>query len=462
MSLRIRLICLIAMVLIASLAVEATLVSFNASRSVRTEMNSALRVGQQIVTSALARLPDSPDPQRDLEQLVAAFKGNRHLRVTLTAGETATVDPPLEGSRFGLMPPWFVRWLGITPAAARMPVTIAGQDRGSIMLESDPNNEMLEVWDDLGDSLIVLALFFGFNILLIYLFIGRALRPLVKLAGALEQIGHGNYEMRIGHSSVPDVSRLQSRFNRMASELAEMDKERRRLNEQLLSLQEAERGEIARDLHDEISPFLFAVNVDLTAISRLAHEGQSVRIAAQIKSTMDAVAHMQRQIRAMLGRLRPGVLTDFGLAAAIMSMAEFWRQRYPKTRFKLCLPPDEASFGALLDITIYRIVQESVSNAVRHGHPAVISVSVTAEPADAPQPDRVTVEVANDGHGADKTEGFGGLGFGLTGMQERVQALGGRLVFARGPGRGVSVTANLPIPAPTNRVDASSFAGGAA
>ncbi len=60
MSLRIRLICLIAIVLIASLAVEATLVSFNASRSVRTEMNSALRVGQQIVTSALARMPDSP------------------------------------------------------------------------------------------------------------------------------------------------------------------------------------------------------------------------------------------------------------------------------------------------------------------------------------------------------------------------------------------------------------------
>ena len=81
MSLRIRLICLIAIVLIASLAVEATLVSFNASRSVRTEMNSALHVGQQIVTSALARLPDSPDRQRDLEALVAAFKGNRHLRV---------------------------------------------------------------------------------------------------------------------------------------------------------------------------------------------------------------------------------------------------------------------------------------------------------------------------------------------------------------------------------------------
>jgi hypothetical protein len=63
MSLRIRLICLIALVLVLSLAVEGTIVSFNASRSVSTEMNSALQVGQQIVKSALAGLPESPDPR---------------------------------------------------------------------------------------------------------------------------------------------------------------------------------------------------------------------------------------------------------------------------------------------------------------------------------------------------------------------------------------------------------------
>ena len=120
-----------------------------------------------------------------------------------------------------MVPRWFVRLLGITPVAARVPITIAGQDYGSIMIETDPNNEILEVWNDLGDGFIVLALFFGLNILLIYLFIGRALRPLDQLAGALEQIGHGDYKMRIGGNSVPELSRLQCSFNRMAAELAE-------------------------------------------------------------------------------------------------------------------------------------------------------------------------------------------------------------------------------------------------
>jgi two-component system sensor histidine kinase UhpB len=230
------------------------------------------------------------------------------------------------------------------------------------------------------------------------------------------------------------------------------------LNEQLLTLQEEERGEIARDLHDEVSPFLFAINVDLAGIARLADQGRSAEIARQTRSALDSVSHIQRQIRTMLGRLRPGVLADFGLAAAIMSMVEFWQRRHPGIRFKVSLPPDAASFSTLIDITIYRIVQESLSNAVRHGNPAEISVSVTLVPAVGPEPDRVTIEVTNDGHGMDKTAGFG---FGLTGMQERVQALGGRLDLMREPEHGLSVTATLPFPAASTQVHAASFAGGA-
>ena len=173
---------------------------------------------------------------------------------------------------------------------------------------------------------------------------------------------------------------------------------------------------------------------------------------------MEAVSHMQRQIQTMLGRLRPGVLADFGLAAAITSLAEFCRQRHPGIHFHLQIPPDGASFGALIDITIYRIVQESLSNAVRHGNPAEISVSVTSAPAEDLGSEHVNVEVANDGREINKSAGFG---FGLSGMQERVQALGGHLVLTPKPGLSFSVTATLPCPARSNQVHASSIAGGA-
>ncbi|HET6377818.1 MAG TPA: ATP-binding protein [Methylocella sp.] len=458
MSLRLRLICLIALVLALSLAVEGAAVVLHAARSVQTEMKSALQVGRQVAESALKRIPESPEGRRRLQELVASFEGSRHLRVSLTGNAASAVKPPSESPYFGKVPQWFVRLLGIAPLSERVPVTIAGQDYGSILIETDPGNEIVEVWNALGDSLAVLGLFFGASIFLIYYFIGRALQPLERLSGALVQVSHGDYAMITGKNPVPELLRLQQSFNRMACKLADLDREQRCLTERLLTLQEEERKEIARDLHDEISPFLFSVNADLAAIAQLSSQGRGGEIAGQIQSTLDAVSHMQRQIRVMLNRLRPAVLDDFGLAAGIMSLVEFWRRRRPGIRILVHLPPDEASFGPLIDVAIYRIVQESLSNAIRHGDPAEISVSVTRSVPDGPESGSVTVEVANDGHRmADEP----GHGLGLKGMRERVHALGGQLVLARGEGLGVAVMATFPCPAKGKPVRGASNGGSA-
>jgi two-component system, NarL family, sensor histidine kinase UhpB len=456
MSLRSRLICFVAITLALSLAAEGTIVFFNASRSVRTEMSAALRVGQQIVKSALGRLPESSDRRLALEELVAEFRGNRHLRVSLSGDANASVEPSPGDTYFGAPPSWFARLLGTAPLSARFPIGIPGRDNESIVVETDPKNEVLEVWNSFGDSLLTLLLFFGLSILLIYYCIGRALRPLDQLAAALKQIGHGDHTMRVGGSPVPEVAQLQRSFNRMAIELAALDEEKRRLNERLLTLQEEERGEIARDLHDEVSPFLFAVNADLASIARLAAEGRGAEIAAEIQLTLDAVSHMQRQIKALLLRLRPGVLQDFGLAAAIMSTVDFWRRRRPEICFEVRLPEDSASFGPLIDNAIYRIVQESLTNAVRHGDPGTISVKVREAAANLPGTECIKVEVRNDGLGTDEAADFG---FGLTGMRDRVHALGGRLVLVREPSLGLSVTATLPLTAQDNEARASTIFG---
>lgn len=436
------------MVLAVSLVAEGTVVFFSASRSVQTEMNSALHVGEQTIKGGLARLAYAPDPRRGLEDLVAEFNGSRHLRVSLIGagvaigGGVAGARPSREESRFGAVPAWFAKLLAIAPRAVRVPATIAGKDYGTIIIETDPSNEILEVWNDLGDSLIVLTLFFGLIILLIHAFIGHILRPLGHLAAAIEQIGDGNYKMSIAESAIPELSRLQESFNRMARELADMEERQRQLNERLLTLQDEERREVARDLHDEVSPFLFAINADLAAVSRLARQGRSQEIVTQIGSTLDAVSRLQGQIRALLGRLRPGVLDDFGLSAAIMGAVEFWRRRRPETNFETELPPDGVSFGRLIDLTVYRIVQESLSNAIKHGNPAEIRVAVLPSGSDGLKPDHVTVKVSNDGAGTAEASGFG---FGLTGMRERVHALGGSIALAKDVRGRLTITATVPL-----------------
>jgi len=110
---------------------------------------------------------------------------------------------------------------------------------------------------------------------------------------------------------------LRDSFNRMAARLAETDGENRSLNDQLLSLQEQERCDLARDLHDEVSPFLFAISVDAATACHLLEEGRAIEARDNVQSIADAVRHMQRQVRSMLGRLRPIGLAEFGLREAI-------------------------------------------------------------------------------------------------------------------------------------------------
>jgi two-component system, NarL family, sensor histidine kinase UhpB len=435
MSLRFRLIGMVCVALVVSLALGGATAWINASRSVRIEMRSALLVGRQTIENAIERLQNPPDPSRDLDDLVASFEGNRHLRVRLIGEGEAIAAPIVERPPFGPLPRWFIRLIGVGSIADHVPIVVGGRDYATIVLETDPHNEILEVWNEFTDSLVTPAVFSSLTILLIYVFIGRALRPLAALAVALEQVGDGRYRTRIAGRLAPELARLRDSFNRMAARLADADAENRRLNEQLLTLQEQERSELARDLHDEVSPFLFAINIDAASASRLLNDGRADEARERVQSIADAVRPMQRQVRSMLGRLRPIGLDEFGLREAIENMIAFWRQRRPEIRYQLAISAECEGLGELLGLTICRIVQESLSNAVRHAGPTLITVSVDRENAD------VRVEVADDGGGMPEPRR---PGYGLVGIGERVKAIGGSLSFSNKPAQGFAVAAVLP------------------
>ncbi len=435
MSLRFRLIGMVCVALLVSLALGGATAWINASRSVRTEMRAALLVGRQTIENAIERLQNSRDPSRDLDDLVASFEGNRHLRVRLIGEAQAIAAPIVERPSFGPLPRWFIRLIGVGSIADRVPVVGAGRDYATIVLETDPHNEILEVWNEFTDSLVTPAVFSSLTILLIYVFIGRALRPLAALAVALEQVGDGRYRTRISGRLAPELARLRDSFNRMAARLADADAENRRLNEQLLTLQEQERSELARDLHDEVSPFLFAISIDAASASHLLNDGRADEARDRVQSIADAVRPMQRQVRSMLGRLRLIGLEEFGLREAIENTIAFWRRRRPEIRYQLAVSTGCEGLGELAGRTICRIVQESLSNAVRHADPTLITVSIDR------RGEEVRVEITDDGRGMSESSR---PGYGLVGIGERVRAMGGSLTFSNKPGNGFAVTALLP------------------
>jgi len=180
---------------------------------------------------------------------------------------------------------------------------------------------------------------------------------------------------------------------------------------------------------------LFAVSVDLASIRQQTELPLNPTIVSRLDAIRDAVNQMQRHVKSILGRLRPPTLLDLGPAQAIDNLIVFWRARYPAVAFDVDMPP--SSFGPAIDEQIYRIIQESLNNALRHGGAQHIAIAVRLN-ADGV----ITVDVCDDGVGFQTANG---AGFGLLGMQERVQSLGGTLSARNRHDRsGVIVSARLP------------------
>ncbi|MEQ1653514.1 MAG: ATP-binding protein, partial [Hyphomicrobium sp.] len=206
-----------------------------------------------------------------------------------------------------------------------------------------------------------------------------------------------------------------------------------------------------RDLHDEVGPFLFAVDVDAQAIPALLNKGATVDVSARAQAIRQSVAHMQSHLRSVLNRLRPGLMLDLGVAQAAEQLASFWRARYPAIQFDIDCADE--SFGAALDETAFRVLQEGASNAVRHGKPTRIAFATRKLDTGM-----LVVSVTDDGAGLKATERDG---FGLSGMRERLARMGGTLSIHANPnGRGVILRAEMPYvqtprPRPTQQEDTS-------
>lgn len=443
MPLRMRLIVLVGIVLIVSLACGGVLLGWHAAYSVRIELRAALDVGVQTVHNGFDDLTDDNNRTVGLRRLVATFNGNRHVRVTLLdAGglphASSVLLVPSSPS-----PAWFRYLVGGNLPPVRLSVPRAVDDGDIIMLRADPTNEVSEVWGEACDAMSILAGFALLSASLVYALVGRALRLLESLSIAFGQIGQGDYLGKVPERGPPELRSLARGFNLMAQRLDASAMQNRRLNERLLTLQAEERADLARDLHDEVGPLLFAVNVATATIDHLARSNRCGDIPPHVRSVYDAVARSQRHVRAILERLRP--LRTIGLVTAIDRLAAFWRNCRPEIRFDVTILLEEDRVEDDTKEAIYRVVQEGVSNAVRHGAPTQIEIVV-----EHGENDDIRVEVTDDGIGMSASAAFGRgpIGFGLIGMHERVMAMAGSLSIHHGRNRnGTALVAYLPCTA---------------
>jgi two-component system sensor histidine kinase UhpB len=426
MSLKLRLLLSIALSLVLALALGGAVITLSARAAVRDEVTTAFQGARDQVHATLAG-----DVQHTvtMREVIADFNGQRHVQAFLLNEEEHVIVASQLERITGVAPGWFSALIAAPSFSTRIPIPLQGFPC-ILLLKSDARIETGEIWQLARDAFAAMLLFSAGTLLFVWLIIGRSLRFFRDFESGLQNISERDYEARLVQSGPSEMRTLAEGFNHMAERLSSYRHSNERLEQQILTLQEEERAEIARDLHDEVGPYLFAIQVDADALAKAGESGTRERAGA----IREAALHVQRHVKHILRQLKPLSGLDFGLETGIDDLIAFWKKRHPMIRFERDIAPD-LDLGRRGEEAAYRIVQESLNNAVRHGRPGQIRVRAWEDGSD------VVLSVEDDGSGFDPEAIHAGMG--LKGMAERVRALGGRFELENSA-RGVHVRALLP------------------
>ena len=447
-SLRARINLLLALFLTLGLTVNIARLVLEAGPRVQAEDQSVVRLAREFIDAIVAGLNEAPDPEARLNQIVYDLNRLRHVSITRqdeARERSGTADSPSSNADARSPPAWFVTLVHPEQTTVNVPISIKGKS-SSLLITSHPNDEMAEIWDGIITQLqigtaIAIVLF-----LITSRVVSRALAPIQTLSEAMTKIEAGSYDTRVKPDGPPELAGICDKLNHLAATLGNAIDDKRRLAERVVSLQDVERKEIARELHDEFGPYLFALRAHAGALTRIA-DTRDPNVEATRKhgsAILEQVNALQQSNRRVLEKLRPVGLTELGLRDALGALLRLWGESHPGVIIETAISPSLGDTGETADLTIYRTIQEALTNVFRHA--GATSVNVTVEPTELPSVLTRTgrggalVRVRDNGSGLRSDHR---LGLGLTGMRERILALGGSLTIVSGDS-GVTVEAVVP------------------
>jgi signal transduction histidine kinase len=266
-------------------------------------------------------------------------------------------------------------------------------------------------------------------------------RPIQELLQATREVAKGNFTVRVKRWADDELGDLADAFNQMSEQLAltenlrrEREWLRRQLLEKVIASQEEERRRIARELHDSTSQNLTSLIVGLRMIEENCRQCPAQPKALELRAV---ASRTLEEVHELSLRLRPRILDDLGLAAALERLAAEWEARY-KIPIDVAIRLNERLPGAV-ETAIYRIVQEALTNIVRHAQAHSASILIER------RGNMLRAIIEDDGIGFDPQTRFGEHHLGLLGMRERAELLGGKLVIESAPGAGTSLLIEIPL-----------------
>jgi len=215
-------------------------------------------------------------------------------------------------------------------------------------------------------------------------------------------------------------------------------RETRLLAQHMADAQEGERRHLARELHDELGQCLTAIKTDAVLIRNRTQDIEP-KVFRSAQAIIDVTSHIYDVVHNMITRLRPSPLDDLGLIPTLEEAISAWQQRQTDINFVLTLSGELADLSEAMNMTIFRIIQESITNAVRHAKASEIRISVQNNVHE------LNIAISDNGKGMIVQDFHSDVDFGLLGMRERTHSLGGSFELTSTLGNGLSIKISLPL-----------------
>lgn len=348
--------------------------------------------------------------------------------------QTAALGPPA--------PAWFVDAYGSLfdrHAPVQRPLFERDPRAGHVVSTPDHEAAMRQAWRQIALVTTLACGLAGVLAVLVAMMMGRTLMPARAIVQGLQQLERGSLGSRLPSFRTAEFSRIAQAVNQLAQQLAWTHQERNALTTRLLQVQEDERRALARDLHDEFGQCLTAVAALAASIEAGAPPGRA-DIVEEAQAIGRSQARMMATLRSALHRLRTQDIEEIGLEASLRQLVCEHNLLTPsRSVFHLRLDGAIADLPRAIAIDVYRIAQECLTNAARHGTPTEVALHVSQLGK------AVAVTVEDNGGGTVSQVGRAG-GHGIPGLRERLALLGGTLTLDNAAA-GIRVAALIPMAA---------------
>jgi two-component system, NarL family, sensor histidine kinase UhpB len=417
-------------------------------QSARASVREELEAANQVASRLLGELALGYARTEGTAGVLDFLKRLGHVRandIVLrgSSGQLLYHSPPPTYKAGRDAPAWFAQLL--SPRTARH--TFPLPDGAQLTIEAQASRAILDAWDDLTRLLALAVTMLVLVNGLAFWSVDRALSPFPVIVSGLERIKHGELAYRLPPLAGAEAHAIGAAFNRMAQAVEDNVQAERKAREAETRLEERremalvveqrveeERRVIAHELHDEFGQSVTAIRSLAQAIVGQAGE-PAMRDAARLIS--EEAARLYDAMHGLIPRLMPVSLDTLGLAETLENLVRDWQRRHPSIVLSLRhdLPAD---LGPSVTLAVYRVVQEGLINALRHAKAGRVDIDLRSTP------ERMSVRITDDGVGLDPDWSRPGH-FGLRGLAERVERLGGAFRVRNREPHGVSLSAEIPL-----------------